>query len=76
MSGDPYRYPGTDITKCLAAWLKAFLSAKFPIVQIARLTDILWDIICKIQDEQIDRALNDYAALQEETGYRPQDIWR
>ena len=67
----PYRYPGTNITKRAAAWLKAFLSARFPIVQISQLTGIHWDIIRKIQDEQIDRALNDYAALQEEIGYRP-----
>ena len=67
----PSRYPGTNITKRMAAWLKAFLSAKFPLSQIAHLTGIHWAIIRKIQDEQIDRGLNDYAALQEETGYKP-----
>lgn len=67
----PSRYPGTNITKRMAAWLKAFLSAKFPLSQIAHLTGLHWAIIRKIQDEQIDRGLNDYAALQEEAGYKP-----
>lgn len=67
----PYRYPGSNITKRTAAWIKAFLSARFPLSQIAQLTGIHWDIIRKIQDEQIDRALNDYAALHIEIVFQP-----
>ena len=65
-------FPGTNITKRMAAWIKAFLTAKFPLSQIAQLIGVHWDTIRMIQDEQITKALKHYADLQKETGYKPQ----
>ena len=43
-----FRYPGTNLTRRAAVWIKAFLAAKFPLAQIAHLTGIHWDIIRKM----------------------------
>lgn len=67
----PFRYSGTNITKRAAAWIKAFLTAKFPISQIAQITGIHWAAIRKIQDEHITQALTYYAGAQEKANYRP-----
>ena len=66
-----FRYPGTNLTRRAAVWIKAFLAAKFPLAQIAHLTGIHWDIIRKIQEEQIDRDLASYASSLEKSGYKP-----
>ena len=67
----PNRYPGTNITKRVAAWIKAFLNAKFPVSQIEDITGIHWDTIRKIQEELISQALNEYEDLRIKNGYRP-----
>lgn len=67
----PNRYPGTNITKRVAAWIKAFLKAKFPVSQIEDITGIHWDTIRKIQEELISQALNEYEDLRIKNGYRP-----
>ena len=67
----PNRYPGTSITKRVAAWIKAFLNAKFPVSQIEDITGIHWDTIRKIQEELISQALNEYEDLRIKNGYRP-----
>lgn len=67
----PNRYPGTNITKRVAAWIKAFLNAKFPVSQIEDITGIHWDTIRKIQEELIFQALNEYEDLRIKNGYRP-----
>lgn len=67
----PNRYPGTNITKRVAAWIKAFLNAKFPVPQIEDITGIHWDTIRKIQEELISQALNEYEDLRIKNGYRP-----
>lgn len=66
-----FRYPGTNITRRVAAWIKAFLMAKSPVSQIEQLTGIHWDTIRKIHEEQIDQALASYADSQEKNGYKP-----
>ena len=67
----PNRYPSTNITKRVAAWIKAFLNAKFPVSQIEDITGIHWDTIRKIQEELISQALNEYEDLRIKNGYRP-----
>ena len=67
----PNRYPGTNITKRVAAWIKAFLNAKFPVSQIEDITGIHWDTIRKIQEELISQALNEDEDLRIKNGYRP-----
>ena len=67
----PNRYPGTNITKRVVAWIKAFLNAKFPVSQIEDITGIHWDTIRKIQEELISQALNEYEDLRIKNGYRP-----
>ena len=67
----PNRYSGTNITKRVAAWIKAFLNAKFPVSQIEDITGIHWDTIRKIQEELISQALNEYEDLRIKNGYRP-----
>ena len=66
-----FHYHGTNLTRRAAAWIKAFLAAKIPLAQIARLTGIHWDVIRHIQEEQIDRDLAAYANLLEKSGYKP-----
>lgn len=49
-----FRYPGTNITRRAAAWIKAFLMANSPVSEIEQLIGIHWDAIRKIHEEQID----------------------
>ena len=51
------------IAKRVAAWIKAFLNAKFPVSQIEDITGIHWDTIVKIQEELISQALNEYQKI-------------
>lgn len=66
--GNLFRYPSTNITGRVEAWIKAFLMAKSPVSRIEQFAGC--DTIRKIHEEQIDQALASYAYSQEKNGYK------
>lgn len=68
---NPYRCPGTRITKRAAVWIKSLLAQGLTIAGVQKITGIHWDTIRRVQETVMEETLEAYAAMHKKQQYKP-----
>lgn len=68
---NPYRCPGTRITKRAALWIKSLLAHGLTIHSVQEITGIHWDTIRRVHETVMDESLKTYAVMLEQNHYKP-----
>ena len=71
---EPFRYPGTRITKRAAGWVRELLRGRMPIKSVQEITGIHWDTIHRIHQEMMENELDRRAEELKEQNYKPKRL--